>query len=442
MKNSVFHLDTTFTYAVSLATMLPSIAAAVTHFGMQPKKQPAIAKLTLPKGFKAAGGTFGLKASGLPDMAMIAADVPCDAAGMFTRNKVPGAPVIVSKQHLRTPRIRAIICNSGCSNVCTGQRGLDDAKTMCHITAEHLNCKPKEILVCSTGVIGVPLPMTKITTGIPALASTLARGRTADEATAKAILTTDLIKKTAYRRITLGKQTVHLAAVAKGSGMIAPNMATMLAFITTDAAIDSTLLSQALKNAVNNSFNRLSVDTDTSTSDSVLCLASGMAGNPRITAAGRDYDTFANAICDLCQDLAYQVISDGEGVSRVFRVSIKHAFNVKDADRIGRSIVGSPLVKTAVHGGDPNWGRLLMAVGKSGAKVKPEKLSLIIDNIRVLDRGGTVTLTAAQSKKLDKIMQNDEVAFTVDLGLGDGAAEWLGCDLSREYIAINADYTT
>lgn len=409
---------------------------------MKTKQPPSQAKLTLPKGFRVAAGTFGLKPSGSPDMAMIVADQPCEAAGVFTTNKVPGAPVTVSKHHLRRPHIQAIICNSGCSNVCNGEAGIRDAKAMCRMTADQLGCTAEQVLVCSTGVIGRPLPMEKISVGIPNLASKLARGRNADEAVAKAILTTDLIKKTAYRRVALNGKTIHLAGIAKGSGMIAPNMATMLAFITTDAAIDAELLSGALKQATSATFNRLSVDHDTSTSDSVLILASGAAGNRRITKTGRDLETFTEALQNICRELAYQIIADGEGVTRLFRVTVNGAKSEKDADRVGRSIVGSPLVKTAVHGADPNWGRLLMAVGKSGAAVKPDRLSLDIADLRVLNHGTPATLSAAAQKRLDRAMQQDEVMFTVDLGIGNASVQWLGCDLSREYIAINADYTT
>jgi glutamate N-acetyltransferase/amino-acid N-acetyltransferase len=355
--------------------------------------------------------------------------------------------VIVGKRHLRGGRAQAIVCNSGIANVATGERGLDDAEQTCRLLAGHLGLSdPALVLPCSTGVIGHFLPMSKLRRGMAALAGRLARGVRADAEAARAILTTDLVPKTASRRVRLGpgghSRWVRLAGMAKGSGMIAPNLATMLAFITTDAAIAAPLLGRALKQATAASFNRISVDQDTSTSDSVLVLASAAAGNRPIKAAGRDLDAFTRALTDLCQDLAYQVVKDGEGASKVFRVKVRSAASLADADRVGRTVVGSPLVKTAVHGGDPNWGRLIMAVGRSGAKLDPRKLTLRIGGICVFRQGAAVRLTTTLERKLVRLMQGAEIVFSIDLGLGKAEAEWLGCDLSRQYIAINADYTT
>ena len=395
--------------------------------------------ITYPRGFRAAGGTCGIKASGKPDLVLIVADHACAAAGMFTSSKVPGAPVIVSRKHVRSGKCRAIVVNSGCSNVATGKRGEKDALAMCKEVGKQVGCKASDVLVCSTGVIGHFLPMDKIIPGIGTLAAQLSEGATTDSEVAQAILTTDLVKKTSYRSLKVAGKEVRIVGIAKGSGMIQPNMATMLVFITTDVKISSTLLRASLKQAVTASFNRLSVDHDTSTSDSIMVLASGEAGNRKITTRGKAFNVFTKALTEVCGELAYQVVKDGEGATKVFRVKITGAKSMKDADKVGYAITGSPLVKTAVHGADPNWGRLAMAVGRSGAAVKPEKLTISIGGHTVVPRGVNANAPLAP---LEQHMKGTEILFEIDLGLGKHAAEWLGCDLSREYITINADYTT
>lgn len=401
--------------------------------------------ITQPKGFRAAGGTCGIKPSGKPDLALIVSDVPCATAAVFTTNKVKGAPVLVSQKHVRNGKARAIVCNSGTSNVATGEQGVRDAEAMCTATAKALGMRyPGEVLVASTGVIGHRLPMDKVLPGIADLAPTLARGKQADTAAAQAILTTDLVRKTALRKITLGTpgKTVTLGGICKGSGMIAPNMATMLAFITTDAAIAPGILKAALRDAVAHTFNRVSVDSDKSTSDSVMILANGLAGHRPITTPGKHFNAFTEALTDLCRDLCEQLIWDGEGVTRIMRVRVSGAASAKDADRVGRSVVDSPLVKTALHGADPNWGRIAMAAGKSDAKLHKDKLSIRIAGMDIYRQGQPTKLGLNPPAKLAKAMAAKEVIIEVDLGLGHAAAEWLGCDLSREYIHINADYTT
>jgi glutamate N-acetyltransferase/amino-acid N-acetyltransferase len=395
--------------------------------------------ITYPRGFRAAGGTCGIKESGKPDLVLIVADRTCAAAAMFTTNKVPGAPVIVSRRHVKSGKARAIVINSGCSNVATGKAGERDAETMCQTLAGHVGCPPTQVLVCSTGIIGRRLPMPKITPGIASLFGKLASGPATDSAVATAILTTDLVTKTAFRAVTIAGKEVRIAGIAKGSGMIQPNMATMLAFITTDAAISAPMLRAGLKEAVNATFNRLSVDHDTSTSDSAMLLASAEAGNKPITAKGRALAIFTTALKEVCAELAYQIVKDGEGATKVFRVNVTGARSVRDADRVGHTITGSPLVKTAVHGADPNWGRLAMAVGRSGAAVDPAKLTLTIGGVTVFRKGVNLNADLAP---LEAHMKGREITFDIDLGLGRHTAQWLGCDLSRQYIAINADYTT
>lgn len=405
--------------------------------------------ITKPHGFYAGGMSCGIKPSGSPDLAMVASDRPCAAAGVFTRNRFPGAPVHVSKRHVRGGRAQAIVCNSGISNVGTGERGIADAETMCDAVAQAIrqhtafartSLKRTDVLPASTGIIGRPLPMDRIHAGITELAPNLARGDEADAAAARAILTTDHHPKTASRVIELSTGSATIGGIAKGAGMIAPNMATMLAFLTTDADVEPRTLRQLLKTAAARTFNRVSIDGDTSTSDMVLVLANGAAGST--VRSEPDIDAFSRCLDDLCRELAEQLVRDGEGVTKLMEVTIRGAATAHDADRVGRSVVDSPLVKTALHGGDPNWGRLVMAVGKSGAKMRPATLSITIGDIPVLAAGEPTHLDAAAYAELESIMQRDRVPIAIDLGVGEKRATWIGCDLSREYITINADYTT
>ncbi|MFW6059524.1 MAG: bifunctional glutamate N-acetyltransferase/amino-acid acetyltransferase ArgJ [Phycisphaeraceae bacterium] len=417
---------------------------------------PPARHITIPKGFYAAATTCGLKESGWPDLALILSDRQCSTAGVFSTSRTPGAPLIVSKRHLRGGRAWGVIVNSGNANDCTGDQGVRDAKEMCRLVAANLphagvpalqssGIDAGDVLVGSTGIIGRLLDMEKVTAGVETLLPRLARGREADAAAARAILTTDLTLKTARRRFTLDGQTVNLGGIAKGSGMIAPNMGTMLAYITTDAAITATMLQRALRDACAASFNRISVDQHTSPSDMVLVFANGAAGNASINDGGEAYNAFADALTDLCRDLAYQVVKDGEGATRVFRVRITGARSEREADRVAQAIVNSPLVKTAVHGADANWGRIVTAAGYSGVALRPTKLSLHIgaDNpICVFAQGMPTALRRAELRRLATLMRKKEVTFQLELGRGAAQVEWLGCDLSREYVTINADYTT
>ena len=419
--------------------------------------------ITTPQGFSAAAGGCGIKASGRPDLAVIVADRPCSAAGLFTAAKLVGAPVLVSRRHLKNGKAQAIICNSGNANAATGKIGQLNAAMMSRLVAEHAPVQQANanlVLPSSTGIIGRQLPMDKIKRGVIKLAQGLTRGPAADAAVAQAIMTTDLSPKQAHRSVKIGPglgKKVHLAGVCKGSGMIAPNMATMLAFITTDAAISPRMLKTALKRAVSETFNRISVDQHTSPSDMVLVLASGAVDHPMINKPGAGFDRFSRALIDLCADLAYQLVRDGEGATKVFRVAVRGAKNQIDADRVAKAVVNSPLVKTAIHGGDPNWGRIVTAAGYSGAALVPEKLSLQIGPgspgpqrsagkrpkpVTVFKRGHPPVINAAMSRALSRIMAGSDIVLTLDLGLGKAATAWLGCDLSRQYITINADYTT
>ncbi len=430
--------------------------------------------ITTPKGFHAAAGCCGIKPSGKPDLAMIVADQPCSAAGVFTTNRVPSPSVLVAKRHVRSGTAQAVVCNSGVSNAATGNAGYADAVAMCRSVSQQAGSvagRYRDVLPCSTGVIGPRLPMGKIQHGIEDLASRLGRGPGVNDAVARAIMTTDLSPKQAYTAVRIGGRHGKLArigAVAKGSGMIAPNMATMLAFLTTDAAVAPRALAEALRTAVGESFNRISIDQHTSPSDTVLVLASGLAKHPRIQGRGADLDQLTAALTDVCRDLAYQIVGDGEGATKIFRVTVIGAKSLKDADRVGRTVANSPLVKTAVHGGDPNWGRIVTAAGYSGAVIKPEKLSLTIGplaraskggrvdgsrsqrrttarspkNICVYDQGHATPVDKSGAARLERVMKGRQIEFTLDLGVGQARGQWLGCDLSRDYVAINADYTT
>lgn len=420
---------------------------------------PLPRSVTFPKGFRAAGTTCGIKPSGKPDMTLILADRPCAAAAVFTKNRLPGAPVIAGKRHLRDGTAQAIVVNSGCANDATGQEGVDNAIQTCRLLAglladRGIHLHPRDVVPSSTGVIGPQLPMDKVARGVYQLVTGLSRGPQADADAARGIMTTDLTPKAAHKTFKLAGKTVRLGGIAKGSGMIAPNMATMLVFLTTDADVSPAMLKLALRQAADASFNRISVDQHTSPSDTVALLASGLADNRSITRKGKDFDTFTKHLTDLCKDLAYQIVKDGEGATRIFHVVVQAARTQREADRVAKAVVDSPLVKTAVHGSDPNWGRIVTAAGYCGVPISPNKLSLTVARpgpdvtqaaragVCVFDLGVPRQLSAAQTRRLNRLMKQKEVCFILTLGRGDAAVTWLGCDLSREYIRINAEYTT
>ena len=414
---------------------------------MTPSRPTSLASVTVPQGFVAAGGCCGIKESGRPDLALIAAEKPCSAAAVFTTNQFKGAPVLVGMKHLNDRGFgtaQAIVCNSGNSNVATlAAGGYDHAVDMCKAAAQLVGCDAHEVLPASTGVIGRPLPINKITHGIASLKPDLGKGEAHDIAAAQGIMTTDLVEKATLQSFEIDGKPCHIGGIGKGSGMIAPSMATMLIFFTTDVAITPRALHAALKQANAASFNRISVDIDTSTSDTVYLLASGAAGNPPIEKAqGQDFDTFTAALTAACQDLAEQVVVDGEGATRTFEVHVKGVGSLVDADKIGKAVTDSPLVKTAIHGCDPNWGRLVMAAGKAGVELDPNSFTVKIQGVTVFDHNApTVTEPKALAGLAEK-MKTDRVVIELDAHQGDAQAVWLGCDLSRQYIAINADYTT
>lgn len=395
--------------------------------------------ITAPLGFRAAAVKAGIKASGNLDLGLIIADIPCVAAATFTTNKVVAPCVVIDRQKIRSGRAQAVFVNAGNANACTGKRGERDVHSICRELSRYLGIADKDVQVCSTGIIGEFLPMAKVRSGIAEAADRLNKSAQAGGDFARAIMTTDLRQKTAYREIILAGKKVRIAGTAKGSGMIAPNMATMLAFITTDAAISPALLRRALNGAVDITFNKVTVDNHMSTSDTAIVMASGLAGNARITAGGRAYRQFANALWEICDDLARQMAADGEGATCAVIVTVTGA--AKDAEAHGavRAIVDSPLVRTAFSGADPNWGRIVSAIGYSGVRFKADKLKCKIAGVTVFRNGRPCKFNAAG---LSKKMKAKQWQVEVDLGAGRFSDFCYTCDLSHGYVTINADYHT
>jgi glutamate N-acetyltransferase/amino-acid N-acetyltransferase len=395
--------------------------------------------VTAPKGFLAAGIAAGIKRSGKKDIGIIVCPTGATAAAVFTTNKIVSAAVTVSKQHVRSAVTEAVVMNSGNANACTGATGIENAVTMCSTLAGQIDCSPRRVLVASTGIIGHQLPMPKIIKGIKFAAGALKNSPQAGIDFADAIMTTDTHRKQAFSRLELAGKTVMLAGAVKGAGMIAPNMATTLCFITTDAAIAKPLLADALRSAVGLSLNRLTVDGRQSTNDTAIILASGLAGNPSITRRDAAYKKFASALTDLCTDLAHQMALDAEGATRMFTVVVKGAASTADAARASRAVADYPLFKCAVNGSDPNWGRIICAVGSSGVKLNAAKLSCKLGDVVVFKNGRPADFNP---KKAGRVIAQKEFTITIDLGAGRYSDFCYGCDLSREYVTINADYHT
>ncbi len=396
--------------------------------------------ITGPKGFLAAGVRCGIKKSGRPDLALLVCPTGATAAAVFTTNKIVSAAVTVCAEHIKSTYVRAIVVNSGNANACTGQKGISNAITMCVKAAEKLDiADPHSVLVASTGIIGEQLPIAKITRGISKAAAALSSSPKAGMDFAKAIMTTDTKPKQAVRRIVISGKKITIAGAIKGAGMIAPNMATTLGFITADVAITKPLLSRALKAAVDNSLNKLTVDGHQSTNDTAIILASGLAANRPIVSPCPRYEKFTEALTDLCDDLAEQMALDAEGATRMFKVVVRGASTKADAARAARAIADYPLVKCAVHGADPNWGRIICAAGSAGVKLNPNKLSCKLDNMIVFKDGAPRKFDA---RKASRIISKRQHTITLDLGVGFSSDFCYGCDLSKQYVSINADYHT
>ena len=395
-----------------------------------------LAGVTAPLGFQAAGIHCGIKKPGIPDLALIVSDVAGPIAGVFTKNRVAAAPVILDRLHLRRHRGRAILVNSGNANACTGARGLAAAKTMAAAVARRLSIPPHEVFVGSTGVIGRVLPIDCIEAGLPTLFSQL--NRRGGPQAARAILTTDLRPKTVVVRGKIGGRMVTIGGMAKGSGMIHPNMATMLAYLTTDAAITPAALQSALRSAVDHSFNCITVDGDTSTNDTVLCLGNGLAKNLPIRKETPNYHRFLRLLTDAAEQLALSICRDGEGVTKVVKIAVAGAVTVSAAKQVAATIATSNLVKTALFGEDANWGRVMGAIGRSGVTIDPEKLTVRFDDVLMVKGGVGVGRAAEQN--IARVFKQKEFTISVDLGQGQAHAHMWTTDLSYDYVRINASY--
>ncbi len=405
--------------------------------------------LLSPKGFKAAGVKAGIKQSGKRDVALLVADRVATAAALFTTNRVFAAPVAVGSENISSGSLRAIVMNSGNANACTGKQGMKDAKAMCALAADVLGAKANQILPSSTGIIGHHLPMAKVEAGIRDAATQLGDSREHAEAFMEAILTTDLVRKEAAATVKIGRQTITIAGVCKGSGMIGPRLgfepgkpmkglhATMLAYLTTDVQIEAPALKKLLMPSAMKSFNSVTVDDHTSTNDTLAVLASGASG-VKLDSAGA-LKKFASALDDVCISLAKQIAADGEGATKMVSVIVSGAATDRDANLMARAIANSPLLKCALNGNDPNWGRIVSAAGMSGATFDPDKAELNLQGTQVFKRGTPVKFDAA---KVSQSMDAKTLDIVLTCNAGKGSATVYTCDFSKEYVAINADYHT
>ena len=398
--------------------------------------------VTAAEGFQAAAAAAGIKYQGRSDMAMVYSEKPCKAAGTFTTNVVKAAPVKWDQEIVyHQPKAQAIVCNSGIANACTGEEGLGCCKETAEAAAKILGIPAESVLVASTGVIGMQLPIQKLTDGVKAMAPVLSGSLEAGNLAAKAIMTTDTVEKEAAVQVEIGGKTVTVGGMCKGSGMIHPNMCTMLGFVTTDVNISKELLLEALRQDVQDTYNMVSVDGDTSTNDTVLLLANGMAGNPEITEKNKDYQTFCEALNYVNTTLAKKIAGDGEGATALFEVKVIGAKSKEQAVVLSKSVVTSSLTKAAIYGHDANWGRILCAMGYSGADFDPEKVDLYFESragkIKIIENGVSTGYSEAEASR---ILSEDEVTAIADIKMGDCTATAWGCDLTYDYVKINADY--
>lgn len=401
----------------------------------------ALSEASLPRGFRFAATACGLKKTGALDLAIISSDVPASAAAVFTQNLVVAAPVTISKEHLRSSkgRMRAVVANAGNANCATGPAGHAAAERTVAETAKRLGCSPNEIIICSTGVIGVPLAVEKILRALPKLTRNRRPSARSFAELSLAICTTDTRPKTAGASFRMSGKRVHIVGCAKGAGMIHPNLATTLAFVVTDAAIAPALLQKTLRDVCSRTFNSISIDGDSSTNDTLLVLANGASGAPAIRAASAAHRAFAAALEEVCQSLALQIVADGEGAQRVIEIDVRGARTEAGARRIAETIATSPLVKTAFAGGDPNWGRIFAAAGRSGVSFDPDRVDIKMAGIPVLRRGAPLDFNerAASNRLL-----SEHVPIVVHLHSGSARARYWTCDLTAEYVRINASYRT
>jgi glutamate N-acetyltransferase / amino-acid N-acetyltransferase len=403
--------------------------------------------VTFARGFRAGSAACGIKAfttgaSAIPtgqkeDLCVVQSEHGCDTGGVFTTNRVKSASVVIDQLHLQHNRVRALAINSGNANACTGAQGFKDALLMAKLTADRLDLDPHQVLVSSTGVIGRYLPMNAIKTGIAEACGRLSVDGGAQAA--RAIMTTDTVPKTAQVEVEIGGAKVRVGGMCKGSGMIHPNMGTLLAYITTDASVEAGLMAQLVKPIADRSFNQVTVDGDSSTNDTFVMLANGAAGNRPIRAGSVDATILEKAILEVARELARAIANDGEGATKLITVRVVDALSDAEARTAARAVASSSLVKTAVHGGDPNWGRIVCALGYSGAELALDRLHLTVGGLVVFERGAGVNVDLSAVRRA---FEQPEIEIVATLGLADGRAEAWGCDLSEEYVRINADYTT
>ncbi len=394
--------------------------------------------ITSPKGFRAAGIHVGVKpGSAKKDLALVYSERPASAAAVYTTNRVQAAPIAVDREHLKEGRARAVVLNSGNANACTGSQGLENARRMCQKTAAALALRTEEVLVCSTGVIGVQLPIEKIEAGIPAAVYALSESGGADAA--QAIMTTDTVPKTCAAELEMSGRVIRIGGMAKGAGMIAPNMATMLAVVGTDAAVAPGLLRELLGQATRRSFNCITVDGDMSTNDTLIALANGASGGPLLEKEGTPADAFYAGLEEVCRQLARMIARDGEGATKLITIRVQGARTEEAARRVGLSVANSNLVKTAIFGCDPNWGRILCAVGYAGVELDPEKTEVRLCGTPIYGKGAGRDF---DKEKLIAAMKARDIPIHIDLAQGAAAAEIYTCDLSYDYVRVNAEYTT
>ncbi|MBW2572638.1 MAG: bifunctional glutamate N-acetyltransferase/amino-acid acetyltransferase ArgJ [Deltaproteobacteria bacterium] len=385
-------------------------------------------------GFKAAGVAAGLKKKGKKDLGLMVSQVPATVAGVFTKNQVKAAPVILDRRRIKTGVCQAIIVNSGNANCCTGEQGIRDAETMASLTASELGISEDLVLVASTGVIGESLPIEKIDAAIPTMVKSLQSGGIPD--LARSIMTTDTVPKMVSAHGVVDGKTFTVTGVAKGAGMIRPDMATMLCFVCTDVKASSDILKEILVKAVNRSFNRITIDGDTSTNDTVLIMANGLSG--AVIQSPVQKDIFQKILDEIFLDLAKQLVRDGEGVTKLVEIMVRNAVSDSDAQKIADTVAHSPLVKTAFFGEDANWGRIAGAVGRAGVQIDPDKIDVYFGDVQMVKSGmGQGKTVEAEATK---VLKRPEFTVTIDLNSGSGSGSILTCDFSVDYVRINADY--
>jgi glutamate N-acetyltransferase/amino-acid N-acetyltransferase len=394
-------------------------------------------KTHIPEGFLFSAGEAAIKKPGRKDIALIYSKTEANIAGAFTTNKVKAAPVRLDMEKIKSGRGQAIIVNSGNANACTGRKGMQDAAETASLTAKNLKIKPSLVYVCSTGVIGTPMPMEKIRGIIPTLTANLGRASLCH--IASAIMTTDTFPKAIAKKIKIKNRTGTMTGICKGAGMIAPNMATMLCFILTDIAIEKRALGKALKDSVSKSFNKITIDGDMSTNDTALIMANGMLGNSEIKENSASCKIFKKALDDITYELSRLIVKDGEGATKLITIEVEGAADEKEAEKAAFSVANSNLVKTAVYGNDANWGRIMAALGYSGIKFNEEKVSIHLGNIKVVNKG---VGTGKDAEANNYLKNNSEAGILINLNKGYASAKVLTCDLTEEYIRVNADYRT